>query len=117
MAVQSFRELTVWQKSFELTERVYKLSVLLPKEEKFGIVSQIQRAATSIASNIAEGSARNNRKEFLQFVGISRGSAAELETQPLLIQNIYKINLKPELELLNEIQKMLTRLNQKLRVE
>jgi len=115
MSIQSFRDLTVWQKSFELTEKVYKLSDSLPQEEKFGIRSQIQRSAISIASNIAEGSARNNRKEFVQFIGISRGSAAELETQLLLVQKIYKIDLKSELDLLKEVQKMLTRLNQKLR--
>lgn len=83
-AIQSFRDLTVWQKSFELTQAIYKITAQLPKEEKFGLSSQLQRSATSIPSNIAEGYCRNNRGEYLQFIGIARGSAAELETQLLL---------------------------------
>ncbi|MBI2285410.1 four helix bundle protein [Candidatus Saccharibacteria bacterium] len=113
--IRSFRDLTVWQKSFDLVEKVYLLTSKLPQEEKFGIISQIQRTAVSIPSNIAEGYARNNRKEYLQFVGIARGSGAELETQLLLIQKIYKLDLAEELSLLTEIRKMLTVLNQSLR--
>lgn len=115
MAIQSFQDLTVWKKSFELVESVYQLGSKLPADEKFGIKNQIQRAAVSIPSNIAEGYSRNNRKEFFQFIGIARGSSAELETQLLIIQKAYKFNVEPELELLKEIRKMLTSLSQKLR--
>jgi four helix bundle protein len=113
--VQSFRDLEVWQKSFELTERVYQLSKGLPGNEKFGIISQIQRSAVSIPSNIAVGASRNNRKEYIQFIGIARGSAAELETQLLLVQKIYNLELNSELELLDQVERMLTRLSQSLR--
>lgn len=115
MAIQSFKELTVWQKSFQLAEMVYACATQTPKEEKYGIISQLQRASVSIPSNIAEGCSRNNRKEFAQFIGIARGSAAELETQLLLAQKIYGLNLTLELKLLTEVQKMLTKLSQSLR--
>lgn len=116
MAIQSFRDLTVWQKSFELVENIYLCTSKLPREEKFGIVGQLQRAAVSIPSNIAEGCARNNRKEYLQFVGIARGSAAELETQLLIVQKVYRMDVEKELMLLAEVRKMLTTLSQKLRI-
>lgn len=115
MAIQSFKDLIVWQKSFELVEKIYQLSPKLPKDEKFGIKSQIQRAATSIPSNIAEGYSRNSRKEFFQFIGIARGSGAELETQLLIIKKVYGVDVAAELELLTEIRKMLTVLSQKIR--
>lgn len=115
MAIQSFRDLTVWQKSFDLAERIYIFTSKLPAEEKFGITSQIRRCAVSVPSNIAEGCARNNRKEYLQFVGIARGSAAELETQLLIVQKVYRLDVEKELLLLTEIRRMLTVLNQKLR--
>lgn len=115
MAVQSFKDLSVWRKSFKLAELVYKITQNLPKEEKFGITNQLQRTAISIPSNIAEGCSRNSRKEFLQFIGVARGSAAELETQLLLAKSIYRLDLNTELELLTEIQKMLTKLSQSLR--
>jgi four helix bundle protein len=101
LTVQSFQDLTVWQKSLELTEKIYELSSNLPKEEKFGIISQIQRSAISIPSNIAEGYCRNNRKEYCQFIGIARGSAAELETQLIIIQRVYKLDTTNALDNFN----------------
>jgi ribosomal protein L21 len=68
------QDLTVWQKSFDLAKKVYLSSRELPDSERFGIISQIQRAAFSIPSNIAEGCARNNRGEYVHFIGIARGS-------------------------------------------
>lgn len=114
MAIQSFRELVVWQKSFDLVVEVYKLATLLPASEKFGLVSQVQRCAVSIPSNIAEGQQRNNRKEYRQFIGIARGSAGELETQLLLISMLYEIDTTKELAFIHEIQKMLMSLYKKL---
>ncbi|OVE79128.1 hypothetical protein BVY00_01295 [bacterium G20] len=113
--MQSFKDLTVWQKSFELVEKIYSCTSELPREEMFGVVGQLRRAAVSIPSNIAEGCARNNRKEYLQFIGIARGSAAEVETQLLIIQKVYDLDVEAELMLLNEVRRMLTTLNQKLR--
>jgi four helix bundle protein len=79
--MKSFRELIVWQKSMSLVIRVYELTNRFPEKEKFGLVSQINRAAVSVPSNLAEGWGRYSRKEFLNFLYIARGSLAELKTQ------------------------------------
>ena len=73
----SYRDLIVWQKTMELTAEVYRVVKLLPKEEIYVLSDQMRRAAISIPSNIAEGQARNSRKEFLQFLAIAKGSNAE----------------------------------------
>lgn len=78
---QSFRELTVWQRSMQLTVQVYKLTQPFPREEQFGLTSQLRRSAVSIPSNIAEGQGRINEAEFRQFLGIARGSVCEVQTQ------------------------------------
>lgn len=114
MVVRSFKELDVWVRSVELATDVYELCKQLPADEKFGIVSQMTRATVSIPSNIAEGQQRNNRAEFRHFIGIAKGSAAELETQLIIIGNVYKINSKEQLEKLEIVQKMLTSLSKKL---
>ncbi len=114
MSLASFRELTVWQKSFTLVLDVYKLTAQLPKSEQFGISSQMQRSAVSIPSNIAEGQQRNNLKEYRQFLGIARGSAGELETQLLLTSEIYNLETKALVENTHEVQKMLFGLYKKL---
>jgi four helix bundle protein len=79
--VQSFRDLTVWQKSMELAVAAYSLTKCFPREESYGLTSQLRRSAVSIPSNIAEGQGRSNTREFLQFLGIARGSNCELQTQ------------------------------------
>lgn len=112
--MSSYRDLKVWQLSFELTKEVYKLCTKLPEYEKFGLVSQVQRSAVSIPSNIAEGQQRNGSKEFKQFLGIARGSAAELSTQLLLIREIYSFDTSKVVNTLEEIQKMLYSLQSKL---
>lgn len=76
-----FKDLKVWNKSMDLVEEVYKLTLIMPEHEKYGIVSQIRRSAVSIPSNIAEGHSRNTTKEYLQFLYISKGSLSELITQ------------------------------------
>jgi four helix bundle protein len=78
---QSFRELLVWQRSMQLTVAVYRLTRDFPREEVFGLTSQIRRAAVSVPSNIAEGHGRLSGSEFRQFLGIARGSNFELQTQ------------------------------------
>src|SRR3989344_7860075 len=114
MAILSFKELTVWQKSMDLAKRVYKISQTLPPEEKFGLVSQMQRCAVSIPSNIAEGNKRSTSKDYAQFLRLAGGSAAELETQLLLSQSIYGVEIKTELALLEEVQKMLEVMKRRL---
>lgn len=86
--MKSYRDLLVWQKAMSLVTEVYKATRLFPKEEVYGLTSQIRRAAISIPSNIAEGQGRQSRKEFLQFLAVARGSLLELETQILLAQNL-----------------------------
>jgi four helix bundle protein len=79
--MQSFRDLHVWQKSMELTVDVYRLTQRFPREEAFGLTSQLRRSAVSVPSNIAEGHGRMNPREFKRFLLIARGSICELQTQ------------------------------------
>jgi four helix bundle protein len=79
--VRSFRDLEVWRMSMDLTVTVYKLTRGFPREELFGLSSQLRRSAVSIPSNIAEGQGRLNTGEFRQFLGVARGSNCELQTQ------------------------------------
>jgi four helix bundle protein len=80
-AKQSFRDLQVWQRSMELTVAIYRLTQAFPREEAFGLISQLRRSAISIPSNIAEGHERMNPREFKHFLLIARGSNCELQTQ------------------------------------
>ena len=79
--VQSFRDLIVWQRSIQLTVAIYRLTQKFPREEVYGLTSQIRRSAISVPSNIAEGQGRLSTGEFRQFLGIARGSNSELQTQ------------------------------------
>jgi four helix bundle protein len=81
MTVQSFRDLTVWKKSIQMAVVVYQLTREFPKEETYGLTSQMRRAAVSIPSNIAEGHGRLSTGEYKQFLGVARGSNFELQTQ------------------------------------
>jgi len=89
LRVQSFRELVVWQRGIELTVAIYGLTKSFPREEMFGLTSQIRRGAVSIASNIAEGQSRGSKNEFKQFLMIARGSNAEVQTQLVLIRALH----------------------------
>ena len=84
----SFRDLIVWQRSVDLTVAVYRLTRGFPREEVYGMTAQMRRAAVSIASNIAEGYGRNSDGEFRYFLGIARGSNAELETQLVVAKRL-----------------------------
>lgn len=108
--MRNFRELTVWQKGFDVTKKIYELVVSLPAEEKYGLRSQLTRAAISIPSNIAEGASRSSDQEFRHFLEISLGSCFEIETQLLLVveQNwLEKEKIEIIITDLNELQKML----------
>jgi len=83
-AVESFRELVVWQRAIELSVAAYKLTASFPREEMYGLTSQIRRASVSVASNIAEGQGRRTAGEFLQFLGIARGANLEVQTQLMI---------------------------------
>jgi four helix bundle protein len=81
MAISSFRDLRVWQAAMDLVDEVYLLTETFPKQETYGLISQMQRAAVSIPSNIAEGHTREHSKEFLHHLSMAQASLAELETQ------------------------------------
>jgi len=107
------KDLNVWKKSMNLVVLVYKVTGQFPKEELFGLVSQMRRAAVSIPSNIAEGHGRNSEKELTRFLYISLGSASELETQLLLSKELGFLNNESFNDLSNlnnEVIKMLTSL-------
>ena len=117
MYVQSFKELIVWQKSIELVKEVYKITNSFPKSELYGLVSQMRRSAISIPSNIAEGKKRRTSKDFMQFLRIADGSAAELETQIIISKDLYpEIDFSKTESLLEEVQKMLITIIKKLEV-
>ena len=82
--INSYKDLDVWKKSMDLVVEIYSLMKLLPKTETYALCDQMKRASVSIPSNIAEGQARKSTKEFINFLSISRGSVAELETQLVL---------------------------------
>jgi four helix bundle protein len=88
MSLLHYRELVVWQKGVALVTDVYRLTLNFPRQEMYGLSSQIRRAAASIPANIAEGQGRASRGEFKQFLGHARGSLYELETHILVAQNL-----------------------------
>jgi four helix bundle protein len=88
MPVQSYRELFAWQKAMDFTAGVYRVTRRFPKEELYGVTSQLRRAAVSIPSNIADGQGRQTTGEFRQFLGQARGSLLETETQILLSERL-----------------------------
>ena len=108
--MRNFRELQIWQKSHQFTLRTYLFTKSYPKEELFGLTSQMRRSSSSIPSNIAEGCGRNTNPDFKRFLVIASGSSAELEYQLILSKDLNYISEKTfkELEIeLIEIRKML----------
>ena len=90
--VRTHRDLDVWKDGIELVVKIYEIVQKFPNEERYGLVDQIKRSAISIPSNIAEGAARNSKKEFLQFLHISLGSISELETQLIIANRLGFLN-------------------------
>lgn len=112
-----FRSLIVWQKSIELVTEVYQITENFPKNEIFGLTAQIRRAIISVPSNIAEGHSRRSTLDYIQFLKISRGSLAEVETQWLISKNLNFISEEEYHEIserILEISKMLNALITKL---
>ncbi|MCF8275371.1 MAG: four helix bundle protein [Flavobacteriales bacterium] len=109
--MRNFRELLVWQKAMEIGVKTYQLTRSFPPEEKFGLVSQLNRAAVSISSNIAEGASRGTDKDFKRFLEIAIGSAFEMESQIILCEKLQMVDTIQSAELLkelNDIQRMLS---------
>ena len=120
-AMKTHKELIVWKKSIDFVTEVYKVTSNFPKEEIYGIISQLRRAAVSIPSNIAEGAARKTDKEFARFLYIARASAAEIETQLLISENLGYIKasenqLKMDLlEILKMLTSLINKINQRIK--
>ena len=113
----SYRDLMVWQKGIALVKRIYQITRMFPADERFGLVSQMRRAAVSIPSNIAEGQARHTTGEFVQFVSHAEGSVAELDTQLTLAIELgfcTATEVGDVFDLVMELQKMLNALRRKL---
>jgi four helix bundle protein len=116
--IKTHKDLIVWQKGVVFVTDIYKFTSSLPDDEKFGIISQLRRAAVSIPTNISEGAARHSRKEFIQFLYVSLGSVSEIDTLLLIIENLrfshsdelFKIQKQAD-----EIKKMLTSLIKSLK--
>ena len=117
MAVKSYKELIVWQKGMDLVETVYKATAKFPKEELYGLSSQLRRAVVSVASNIAEGQGRKSTKEFMRHLSIAYGSLVEAETQLEIARRLEYLE-EPEyitmMESAGEIARMLNGLNSAL---
>lgn len=114
-----YQELIVWQKAFSLVLQVYKATADFPDSEKFALQSQIRRASISIPSNIAEGSKRGTKKDYMSFIRVAQSSGAELETQLLLAKELSYISKKDYMVLeknLSEIMKILSAILKKFSV-
>lgn len=116
--MRNFRNLIVWQKSFDLSVKIYELTKLFPSDERFGLISQLRRASISIISNIAEGAPKSSDLHFKKFLEDAIGSAFEMESQLLISCQIYphlqKSITEITLPLLIEVQKMLNSMISKL---
>ena len=118
MAVNSYRDLKVWQKAMELVVESYRITTLLPKAEMYGLTSQIRRAAVSIPANIAEGHGRDHLGDYLHHLSMAKGSLMELETHLLIASSLSylgKNDLEPVFTRTVELGKMLAGLSRNLK--
>jgi len=116
--MKSYKELEVWRKGIRLVEEIYRVTKAFPRQEMYGLVSQMQRAAVSIPANIAEGWGRGSTKEYIQFLMIARGSLMELETHLIVARNLGYIGEDSLEEMGREVESigmMLNRLAKSLR--
>lgn len=115
--VKTYRDLDIWKKGIEFVKRIYVLTEKFPKEETYGLSSQMRRSAISVPSNVAEGFRRHHNKEFRQFLYVALSSCAELETQLTISKELGYISSGNEeelLEVLDHISRMLTNLIKRL---
>jgi four helix bundle protein len=118
MAVKDYRELIVWQKAMDLVEHIYRYTKGFPREEVYGLSSQLRRAAVSVPSNIAEGNARTTTRDFLHFLSIAYGSIKEIETQVLIAERLGYDQEKHTAELMgstDEIARLISGLSNSLK--
>lgn len=115
--MHNFKELKIWQKAIDVCVDVYKTTTSFPKDELFGLNTQMKRSAVSVAANISEGAGRNSNKEFIHFLGIANGSSYELQTHIVIANRVALLNdglTEDLLSQLDEIQKMNRGLQQTL---
>jgi four helix bundle protein len=118
--LQDFRELKVWQRAHELTLAVYQVTASFPRDEMYGMTSQLRRSCSSIAANLAEGCGRNGDAEFARYCSIAMGSASETEYHLLLARDLKMIKPADYEDLskrIIELKRMLTGLTQRLRAD
>lgn len=116
--VRSYRDLLVWQRSMDLVVSAYELAKRLPRDELYGLTSQIRRAATSVPANIAEGQGRRSTRQFLQFLGVANGSLLELETHLLVAERLDLLmsrDLEVTFRLCRDVGRMLAGLMRRLK--
>ncbi len=116
--MNSYKDLFVWQRSMDLVESIYRITALFPTDERFGLISQMRRAAVSIPANIAEGRRRGTRRDYHHFVVMAYGSGAELETHLEISRRLNFVSdegIEQLSHLLTEVMKMLNSLSSKLR--
>jgi four helix bundle protein len=104
--IKSFRDLDIWQKGIVLVKEIYKETLRLPREESYGLTSQLRRAAVSIPSNIAEGHIRQHRAEFRHFLSVALGSLAELETQIIISKELEYVSAEASQKLIDELNSL-----------
>lgn len=117
MSISHFRELQVWQLAMDLAKQIYSITADFPREERYGLSSQLQRSAVSVPSNIAEGNAREGTRDYARFVSMAQGSCAELQTQLLLALQLGLGNpsaIETALGTCDRVGQMLLRLHQAL---
>lgn len=105
--IKTHKDLLVWKKSLDLVEQIYKFTKQFPKEELYGITNQMRRCAVSIPANIAEGSGRKNKAEFVQFLHIALGSASELETHLIISQRLGFLSINSYDEIMNALNEII----------
>lgn len=108
MEIKTFRDLIAWQRAMQLAKKVYQATSVMPDSEKFGLTSQMRRAAVSIPSNIAEGHGRQSLPDYVRFLKMARGSLMELQTQLILAEDLGFLQVRPDLtDLLAETDRVL----------
>jgi len=117
--VSDYKDLKVWQLAMQIAKKTYQLTTAFPKDQTYVLIPQMQRAAISIASNIAEGNAREVTKDYIRFISIAQGSASELETQIILAKELGYISGNDSTKILEDIiviRKMLNKLRNSLKL-
>jgi four helix bundle protein len=113
--MKGHHKLALWQKSVDYVTKIYRITEGFPKDELYALTSQMRRSAVSVPSNIAEGAARNSKREFRQFLSIAQGSVSELETQIIIAGKLgYIVEVDGLIAELDEISRMIIGLSRKL---